>query len=261
MKTKQNGTNKGAEDDKSILLAFPIFTDNKNYNLTKVIEHLKSFWGLTVSGLSGNDNTTVFDIDGQSIALASMPDAIPEDELDDVINYTYLWKDARKALKAQTSHAIVSLLGNDRSHVERHMIFSKLLCSILMTTPECLAIYQGQESLLLQRDFYLSCVDDLLHRRIPVPAWIYIGIRNTEHGFDAYTFGMTTFDKNEIEILNTPIDPENLYMLILNIASYCIGSDVNFKDGETFDISESVKMNISVSKGVYLEENTVKVEL
>lgn len=250
------------ETEKSpILLAMPMFTGDKGFDLNKLTEHLQSFWQLSVTDLSGDNEAAAFDLDGYSVAMGNMPVPIPQEELEGIIGYSYLWKNAGEETARHTSHAIVTVMSDNGTEVERHYILSKILCSIMLTTPECIGIYQGQETLLLQRDFYLSAVDDLQNNRIPVPAWIYIGLRQTDKGIDAYTFGMSSFNKPEFEIVETPLDADQLYTLILSVASYTIGNDITYTNGDNFSISENAKLKITSSKGVYVDGNTLKLDM
>ena len=244
-----------------VLLAMPIFINGDILNLDKVVDNLQSFWGLKVSNIEGDNNTAAFDIDGVMIALANMPIPIPAEELEEVISYTYTWANASKELKKQTGHAIVSVLGGDKTPVERFTILSKLLCSILITSENCIAIYQGNETLLLHKDHYLAAVDDLKANRIPVSAWIYIGLRQTPQGIDAYTYGMFNFNKPEIEIIESPLDSNRLYRMILGISSHIIKKDIIFKDGDVYDLSESIKLYISLSKGIHVNDLSLKFSL
>lgn len=251
-------------DDQSksrVLLAMPIFINGDSLNLDKIVDNLQSFWGLKVSNIEGDNNTAAFDIDGVMIALANMPIPIPREEIEEVISYTYTWTNASKELEKQTGHAIVSVLGGDKTPVERFTILSKLLCSILITSENCIAIYQGNETLLLHKDHYLAAVDDLKANRVPVSAWIYIGLRQTPQGIDAYTYGMFNFNKPEIEIIESPLDTNRLYRMILSISSYVIDKDVTFKDGEIYNLSESIKLYISLSKGVHVSGSSLKFSL
>lgn len=261
LKKKKKQETSDIQEEKSSLMAMPIFKNNKGYDLDKLIEHLQSFWDLTISELTGDNSSAVFDMDGQSVALGNMPAPIPQEELDPVIEYSYLWKDAREALNVQTGHTIVYLLNNQKSQVERYTLLSKILCSIMLTCPDCIAIYQGQETLLLQRDFYLAAVDDLKNKRIPVPAWIYIGLQKGEKGINAYTYGMKSFGKPEFEIIDTPFDSNQLYTLILNVVSYTLGKDITFNSGDTFNLSEDAKIKMTTSKGIYVDGTTFKLEI
>lgn len=252
---------KDSQESNSILLAMPMFINNQKYDLNKIINHLESFWNLSVKELTGDSSSAVFDLDGQPVALGIMNVPIPITEIDSVIDYAYLWKDARDVLSKHTNHAIVSVLSSDNSQIQRYTLLSKLLCSIMLTTPDCIGIYQGQETLLLQRDFYLSAVDDLKNGSIPVPAWVYIGLQRGDKGINAYTYGMKSFNKTDFEIIDTPLNADQLYSLILNIVSYTLERDITFNSGDTFKLSDSAKMKITTSKGIYSDDATFKLEI
>ncbi|SHF32344.1 DUF4261 domain-containing protein [Dysgonomonas macrotermitis] len=262
-KKKKNTEQVKPESERSTLaMAMPMFSDGKSFDMNKVVEHLQSFWQLSVTDFSGDSNeTAVFNVDGHLVALADMLVPIPLEELNEIIRFTYLWKNAGEETSRHTGHALVTVMGNNGTEVERRTLLSKLLCSIMLTTPECIGIYQGNETLLLQRDFYLAAVEDLQNNRIPVPAWIYIGLRGTDKGIDAYTFGMKSFNKPEFEVIGTPLDHDQLYTLILSIVSYTLGNDVTFGNGDTFSLSENASMRITASKGRYIDDITLKLDM
>ena len=52
----------------------------------------------------------------------------------------------------------------------------------------------------------------------------------------------------------------DVYDFIFDIIYYVVGSDVELRDGETIGFSEEQKLPITVSKGVALEEDTIKIE-
>ncbi|MBF0575324.1 DUF4261 domain-containing protein [Dysgonomonas sp. GY617] len=241
-----------------VLLAMPIFINGGSLKLDKVVENLKGFWGLNVSNIEGDNETAAFEIDGLTIALGNMPIPIPKEELDEVIPYAYVWRDAAKELEKHTGHAIVSILGGEKTQIERFTILSKLLCSILITSENCIAIYQGNETLLLHKDHYLSAVDDLKMNRIPISAWIYIGLRSTASGIDAYTYGLFNFGKPEIEIIDSGLDTNRLYTMILSIATHIIDKDITFRDEDIYSLSGGVKLKVNISKGIYVDGVSLK---
>ena len=250
------------EMESKLLLAMPLFKNGESYKLNAVIEHLKSFWGLEVEATEGGDDqTAVFDIDGQMVGLANMGVPLPDEELESMYGYSYNWPEAKQDLVGYTSHAIVTVLTGEKSNLERYNILSKLLCSVLMTCPDCIGIYQGSETLLLPRNFYLNCVDDLKNGDIPVPVWVYIGMRKEEKGNSVYTYGMKGFGMKEMEIVNSKMDFNDIYAFMLDIASYVIANNIVLQDGETIGNSEEQKIKITVSKGIYLEGNTLKFDM
>lgn len=248
------------KSEKNILLAMPMFSNNESHDIQKVVEHLKSFWDLDVQGYEDASNeAAVFDVNGQRVAIAYMPGLIPSEEIESVIPFNYQWKEAANDLKGQTGHTIVSVLTQgELDDLQRHIILSKILCSILMTS-NCIGIYQGMTSQLFPKEYYLDFVEDLKNDELATPLWIYIGIRNTEDGGDIYTYGLTNFGKLELEIINTHQDIGDMWDFIIDIAGYVIANDVTFRDGETLGYTEDQKVPITITKGVYVDNMSIKL--
>jgi hypothetical protein len=254
-------TENNTETESNLLLAMPIFKNNERYDIHKVVEHLQSYWGLKVSGMNDDcEDTAVFDVDDQSVAVALMPGSIPLDELEDSAKYAYFWQNALEEVKDHTAHAIVTVLSNDKPAFERYTLFSKLISSILLTS-NAIAIYQGSQTLLMPREIYLNGLDDLKNGDAPIPIWVYLGLVNSDEGLSIYTYGMKGFGKPEMEVINSQLDFEELFDFMINTASYVITQDVTLKAGETVGSSADERVNITSSKGVYLDGETLKFEV
>jgi len=249
-----------AEGKSKILLSMPLFKNGDCYQLKSVIDHLKTFWGATVTDLSGDDGSASFYINGEMVGLAYMAVPVPWGDIQGTAQYAYNWMTAEEELKDHTGHAIVSVMAGEKSPLERFRILSMLLYSVVLTS-NSVGIYQGGESLLIQRELYLKVAEDLKQDEIPVPAWIYIGLRKTENRNSAYTYGLTNFRKQEIEVLNSNMEFEELHDLLSNIASYVIKSDITFKNGETLGYTQEQKIRITSSKGKFVDGQTFKLEI
>lgn len=70
-----------SEKKKQLLLSMPLFKGNQAFSLDKVVQELKSHWGLQVSEISGNDSSATFVIDGALVALVLMDLPIPSQEI------------------------------------------------------------------------------------------------------------------------------------------------------------------------------------
>lgn len=259
-KKKEPQSNQDKESD--VIVAMPLFNNNETYDIIKVINHLKTFWQLTISDDDAVSNdTAVFNVNGQMVAIAQMPAPIPRDELESVAPYNYMWRSALQDLENHTNHAIVSVLSTDLPTVDRFTILSKILCSILATS-NCVGVYQGMQTLLLSCNYYLEFVDDLKDGAVCIPLWVYIGIRHENNKTSLYTYGMASFGKNEMEIINSEIDIEELYNFILNISSYVVSENVTLKHGETIGYTATQKIPIKLSQGVFLpDKQTLKFEM
>lgn len=242
------------------LIAMPMFGNGETYQLDDVIQNLKSFWGLPVAEINGDNETAFFNVDGESVAVLHVPDQIPWGDIDATAQYAYNWPNAREELKDHNGHAIVSVMPSDKPVLERFKILSKVLYAILSTS-DTIGIYQGTQSLLIPRSQYLGYVDELKEDTPPVPLWIYFGLRASDNGNSLYTYGLAEFGKQELEILNSQLELEELYDFACNLATYVVGNDVTLKSGETLGYTADQKINITSSKGVFVDGDSLKLEM
>jgi len=121
---------------------------------------------------------------------------------------------------------------------------------------------QDSRTLLRPKSFYINFADFLLEGNLPVILWIYIGLIGIEEGKNSlYTFGMKEFGKEEIEIIDSQMSRGDLHDFILPVLNYILAYDVTLKNGETIGFSEEQKIKITESKAVYLDGNSLKLEL
>ena len=255
------GKKENTEKKKQLILSMPLFKGQQAYSLDQVVQELKSHWGLEISEVSGDDSSATFVIDGALVALALMDLPIPSQEFEELYAYSYLWQDVEKETQEHTQHAIVSILSDNLSPVETYSLLTKVNASILKTSPSAIGIYQGSTTLLLPKDLYLDLADLLKEELLPLQLWIYMGIINQGDKTSIYTYGLKEFGKTEIEIIESPMNSDDLYYFLLSILQYVLGSDVTLKDGETIGFSEDQKIKITESKAVYLEGNSLKLEV
>ena len=96
---------------------------------------------------------------------------------------------------------------------------------------------------------------------LPLFNWLYFGLYQTENGLNGYTYGMTAFGKEEIEVLESHSSPQDLRNFIFDIAYYVLDGDVTLNDGDTIGFSEEQKLKITRSEGVAVDKDSLKIEL
>ena len=260
-KKETKETPKPEKENSSLALSMPIFKGG-SYSLDKVLEDLKSHWGLEISEISGDDEVATLTINGMMAAIAKMPAPIPSRDLESIFGYSYLWNNVEKEVSEHDSHAIVSILDKSKSQVEKFSLMTMINASILRTSPDAIGVYQGSQTLLLPKGLYIDFADFLLEGNLPVILWIYIGLVGSEEGKNSlYTFGMKDFGKEEIEIIDSQMSRGDLHEFILPVLNYILAYDVTLKNGETIGFSEEQKIKITESKAVYLDGNSLKLEL
>lgn len=72
---------------------------------------------------------------------------------------------------------------------------------------------------------------------------------------------MDVFGKEEMEVLNTDAEPEDLRDFLASLASYVLACDVTLQDGETIGFSADDKHTITRSPGVSLPEEQMTLKI
>ncbi len=240
------------------LFAMPMFDNGETYELDKVVDYLKSNWDATVSNIRGDNKTATFLLQGEIVALATMPIQIPFSDIQQTAEYAYNWQTAEKDLQNHNSHILVAIMSNNKSTVEQFGILTKVLSSILATS-NCIGVYQGLQ--LIPKKQYLDSAEFLKSKQIPLDLWVYIGLRKDENGNNAYTYGLRAFDKLEMEFINTKLDWAEMYRFLSDACAYVINSNVIFKNGQTLGYTTEQKIKITKSKGKFVDGETLKLEM
>jgi hypothetical protein len=243
----------------NILLAMPMFNNNDRYEVQKVIENLRSLWQFEIRDFGGDDDAAVFTINDEPVAIAYISVPIPSGDIEGTAQYAYNWTTALHDLKHHTGHALVTLMGSEKSTLERFRILSKVLCSMLLTS-NAIGVYFGEQCLLIPSKQYFERIDQLKEGDIPVMLWVYIGLRKILTGNCAYTWGLRAFKKPEIEIIDSQLPLEDLLELLVNIIAYVVGSDAALENGQTIGLTADQKIAITVSKGRFVDGETIKLE-
>ena len=142
--------------------------------------------------------------------------------------------------------------------VEGAKLYTKII-SALTKQENCTGLYVTKT--VLNPDMYRDFTEYYVENDMfPVENTIFIGVYKTDNGeINAYTYGMETFGKKEMEVINSLEQPKDIYNLLQAIADYVITSDVILQDGETIGFTAEQKISISQSKGVAVNGTTLKL--
>ena len=143
--------------------------------------------------------------------------------------------------------------------INENMLFS-MVASTILSNSKSIGIYIGGRSLAIEKDFYIASVKNMSLEDLPLYIWLYFGLRGDKEKQSVYTYGLKDFGKKEMEILNSSNGYGEVSDLMYNLAHYVIAQNVDLKDGETIGFSADQKLQISESKGVFLDGITIKIE-
>lgn len=96
----------------------------------------------------------------------------------------------------------------------------------------------------------------------PLYILVYLGIYSNQKGtVSAYTFGLDSLGKKDIEIIDSKENAEDVYSLITDISLYVIDYDAILLDGETIVFTEDQESTLTESPAValYSTISTIKI--
>ncbi len=246
--------------EKKISLGFILF-DQETCDFEQFRQFMLADWSIDLSAqMMAKENTAqskVFEIDGIMLACGFMPSVIPNGEVESVCQYNFFWPEAQEIVNRHQSHLVLAVM--DGSMAAKRLFTKAASC--WLKTVGALAVYLGSQTLVLPPEMYIQQALSLQENDIlPLALWVYIGLYQGEKGASGYTYGLTEFDKPEIEVLNSAHDLLDVYDFLYNIANYVVSCDALLEDGQTIGFSEDEKLPVTYSAGAALKGETIKID-
>ncbi|MCF1191192.1 DUF4261 domain-containing protein [Mangrovimonas sp. AS39] len=242
----------------SPILGMILLEDPNSFDLKGTVNELKTKWKLKVNDSDADNKTAVLVIEDYNVAIAHIPVAIPEGEVERTASYNYFWENGVEETSKHKGHIVLSIMNAGKNPVHENLLYSKIASSV-MNNSKAMGIYMGSRTLVIKKDFYQENVKMMSEEDLPLYNWIYFGLRTENGKQSAYTYGLADFGKMEMEIVESKNSIENLNEMIFNLAYYVIAYNVTLKDGETIGVSAEQKLKITESKGKFLDGKTLQI--
>ena len=237
-----------------------VLLDEVRFDAEKYVKNLKEDWGMSYDFEITHDNSTIIaDNNGMILTASLMPAPIPDNEAVEQAKTNYRWEKAVEAAEKHKAHLLVSVINHgDMDNIEGAKHYVKLLANA--TKQEgCLGINILGTVIHPQMYYDFAKLYDE-NDDFPIENIVYIGLYGDENNtVSGYTYGIEQFGKKELEIIKSSEEAEEVYNFLASISDYIITSDVVLNDGETIGFSEEQKIQISVSEGIALDGETVKL--
>ena len=198
----------------------------------------------------------IFQLDNRMVTVSMMPAPIPDGEAETGAENNYLWPDAVKAAREHKAHIMVAVIGEETDLLELGKLYTKVLAACCRQK-YATGVYAS--GVVFEPRFYEDAADQMKTGVLPIFNWVWFGLYQSESGLCGYTNGLEQFARDEIEVLNTDAQPEELHNFMMGIASYVLEYDVELHDGETIGFSAQDKHTITRSEGIALPGMTLKV--
>ena len=235
-----------------------VLLDEASIDLALLANHLKEEWGIIVPTEEEQDSF-VAEIEGMMVAVSLMPAPIPNDEAVSNAKTNWRWREAVSVAEAHKAHIMIAVLRREQSVLDAAVLHVKI-CTACLMQPHATAI--NTLGSVIAPDFYIDFAKGYLsNKEFPIMNLVFFGLYSTDSGQTCcgYTYGIRTFGKKEIEIINSTQQAQEVHDFMANIADYVITSDVTLRDGETIGFSAEQKLPITESAGAALGEVTLKI--
>ncbi|WP_442602026.1 DUF4261 domain-containing protein [Paenibacillus sp. KN14-4R] len=262
--TQDNHT--GPQDDSSGIFTGFVLLNSPECDLDQVKANLLQDWHISCPPIEGEgqnleeekEGTLVFDVDGFTLAVSFVNAPVPDGEAEHYAQGNYLWQGAAEVTKTHVAQIILAVFTRSGSSLDSGRLYTKLAASCLKL-PNAIGIYTS--GTVFQPELFLEMAEVMKSDNIfPLLNLVHFGLVRTETGINAYTYGLKSFGKDEIEILESQVTAAELRDFLINISDYIVEQNVTLSDGETIGFTAEQKLAITRSEGVNVNGDSLKIK-
>ena len=241
-----------------IILGMIMLPTNENFDAKSFFQDYAKHYPEEIEGATDQTTTIAFDLAGEIAVISHMNMPIPMGEVERTAQYAYNWRNAMDTVQHHKSHLLVTVMPKGNDTVKNYRLYTQVVCSLLRVT-NAIGVYQGTQTLLIPPAQYFAEAEKLKEDDLPLNLWVYFCVVKNEQGFNSYTYGLEAFGKKEMEIIGSQKPLSEIRNFLYSIASYVVGYDVTFLHGQTCGFSAEERIPITLSQGVFLENDTFKL--
>ncbi len=236
-----------------------LLTEVKPLDGNKILANLETKWYFKCQMLNNNSNSIAFMIGADTAKINYFAKPLQEDVYEEFIDDAYFWQNVKTELRQHRAYIAISVSTPNKSAVEQHAFFSKIVTAILEET-EALGVFLENQTLLLPKNFYITnSLDTLKSGKLPLFNWIYFGFEADKLN-SVFTFGLREFGREEIEIINSKESISALKELLYGLVMYNLKENVFFKKKENVFPLHKLELKFSHSEGEFAEGKTLKLD-
>jgi hypothetical protein len=175
--------------------------------------------------------------------LAHMPAPIPNQEAEHNADKNFLWPNGKEEARRHRSHIIVTNIGADEPTPIQSAISVSRLALVALDLFDGIGVYWGNASVCNSRKLFASLCEDMSEEHVPLPVWLRFQlIRSPDGQLGLYTLGMSQFGLMDIEVDDSPMEAQELFEFVSNLAHYLVQRGPVIADGNTVGGSDSQRI-------------------
>ena len=259
-KAKEAEENGDISSKGSVPFAGFILLDSYSWNPRRMATELQNDWGVRLkneeAGKKSGAESLTWEVDDMLVAASLMPAPVPNNEALEAAANNYLWPQAKEVTANHKAHIVVAVISQSEHPLVVGQLFVKV-CSTFLKQKNAVGIYTS--GTVFEPAFYREAAEMLRSQNLPLFNWIHFGLYQSDHGVGGYTYGMSLFGKDEIEVLDSKASAEEVRDFLYQVAYFVLAHDIVLQAGETIGFSSDQKLPITKSAGVALDCDTIKI--
>ena len=241
-----------------------VLLSEPEWDKDKFIADFKEDWGIVIAEADhdedpDDDGKLVYaDVDGMHIVVGLIEAPVPNGEAEYWTQGNYMWKEGVEIVSTHKAQLIVCILSDTDDLLAKGKLYVKLAASALKQD-NALAFYN--EGAVFPPDMYRAFCEPMKNGALPLLNLVWFGIFGNDKEIGVYTYGMRRMGKEEMEVYvpKETADLNAVRSFLLDIVDYVLSGNVTLKDGETIGFTAEQKLPITLSKGIAVDGDTLKI--
>ncbi len=255
----QEGEDQGTDHSGGNFAGF-VLLSTPEFDVEEFRRVLKEDWGIECPEASESTEdqgiAVAFCEDGMMATVGLMEARIPDGEAEYWANSNFMTRDQSvAAAQNHQAHLLVAVLGKD-TPLKAGELFVKIASTCLKAS-NALGIYDCGTVWLPEN--YINSAELLKEGEFPLANLVFVGLYQNEKGISSWTNGLRSFGKEELEVIESSQSPSEIFELMYNISSYILQQGAVLRNGETLGYTAEQKLSITLSQGVYVEGQSLKI--
>lgn len=238
-----------------------VLLSTPEFNVEAFRRILKEDWEIDCpedsEDLESQGTALAFYVDGMMATVGLMEAKIPDEEAEYWANSNFMTREQSvAAAKNHQAHLLVAVLGRASDPLEAGELYVKVASTCLKAS-NALGIYDCGTVWL--PEYYIRSAMIMKEDEFPLMNLVFFGLYQDEKGVSCWTNGLSSFGKEELEVINSSQQPSEVFELVMSISSYLLLEGAVLRNGETLGYTADQKLPITLSQGVYVEGQSLKI--
>ncbi len=234
-----------------------VLLSSESWDPQSILSNLRSEWGIAISEPELGDDTLIGLIDEDIVAISLMHTRIPGEEAEENASNNYYWPGAVEAAKSHRAHLVVAMINHGGDPLECGLTFTKIVESCARL-PNVVGIYNC--GTVFEPSKYIESASVMKAGDIPLEDMVWFGMYRTPEGINAYTVGMRTFGRDEMEVLDARDSPTRVAAFLYDVAYHILFNGTALRDGDTIGFEEGQSLSVTKSRGVSVDGLSLKIQ-